>query len=462
MPLIAIFLPNAVTIRDIVHTGTLQELLGIPDARIDIYTQNPTLPEFDALKASGRVTLLPMAEYRPNRVEKFVRHIYPLLYYDIFIRVQKAMKNKPARRAIARLLTAARRLFGTRRTVAFVGRLLLWLSRNSIEPAIQGTPDLVIGTRSLVSSLEFPMVCEAVRKGLPLITAVSSWDNFTTKGYLPFPVKRTVVWNRKMAEELEGIFETDADEIVVAGYPRLPLLQDAGDFQSAEQYLAELGLGQYRRFILYSASYSELSRVSPSEPPREFMLIRKVSEQLAPTLPEDTCILIRLHPYSQPNEEDYFAGIERVHLFVPGRTDRYVERVMNVADEQHLAAQLQLSVCIVSMASTMTIDALSLGRPIINVRFEPVETGPEMICKFYDYNHFRDLLNIAKPPLAYTTEDVIAFVHRCLAGDADAAYDAAAFTEYYVPRFSGEYPRILRQTVEEVLASGRAASVPAQ
>jgi hypothetical protein len=72
------------------------------------------------------------------------------------------------------------------------------------------------------------------------------------------------------------------------------------------------------------------------------------------------------------------------------------------------------------------------------------------------------LLNIAKPPLAYTTEDVIAFVHRCLAGDADAAYDAAAFTEYYVPRFSGEYPRILRQTVEEVLASGRAASVPAQ
>ena len=62
MPHIAIFLPNAVTIRDVVHTGTLQELLGIPGAEIQIYTQNPALPEFDALKASGRVTLLPMSE----------------------------------------------------------------------------------------------------------------------------------------------------------------------------------------------------------------------------------------------------------------------------------------------------------------------------------------------------------------------------------------------------------------
>ena len=462
MPLIAIFLPNAVTIRDVVHTGTLQELLGIPDARIDIYTQNPALPEFDALKASGQVMMLPMAEYRPNRVETLVRHIYPLLFYDTFTYLQKALAGKPTRQAIARVMSMVRRLLGTRRTIALVGRLLLWLSRNSSKPAIRGNPDLVIGTRSLVASLEFPMVCEAVRKGLPLITAVSSWDNFTTKGFLPFPVERTVVWNRKMAEELAGIFETDPDEIVVAGYPRLPLLQNAGDFESAEQYLAELGLAQYRRFILYSASYSELSRVSPSEPPREFMLIRKISEQLAPTLPADTCILVRLHPYSQANDEDFFAGMDRVHVFVPGRTDRYVERVMNIADEQHLAAQLQFSECIISVASTMTIDALALGRPIINVRFEPIENGPEVIRKFYEYNHFRDLLNIAKPPLAYTAEEVIAFVHRCLSGDDDASYDAAAFTEYYVPRFSGEYPRILRQTVEEVLADAGAAPAVAQ
>ena len=459
MPHIAIFLPNAVTIRDVVHTGTLQELLGIPGAEIQIYTQNPALPEFDALKASGRVTLLPMAEYRPNRVETLVRHLYPLLFYDTFVYLQKALSGKPLRQAIARLLAGTRRLLGTRRSIRWIGRLLLWLSRNSSEPAIVGTPDVVIGTRSLVASLEFPMVCEAARKRLPLITAVSSWDNFTTKGYLPFPVERTVVWNRKMAEELESILEISSEEIVVAGYPRLALLQDTGAFRTAEQYLAELGLGRYRRFILYSASYSEMTRAKPGEPPHEFMLIRRISEQLAPTLPDDTCIIVRLHPYSQANDEEYFEGIDRVHVFVPGRTDRYVERVMNVNDEQHLAAQLQFSECVISVASTMTIDALSLGRPIINVRFEPTGRG-EVVCKYYEYNHFRDLLRIADPPLAYSAEDVIAFVHRCLEGDTQATYDSAAFAEHYVPSFSGEYARILRRTVEEVLEKRR-STVPA-
>ena len=107
----------------------------------------------------------------------------------------------------------------------------------------------------------------------------------------------------------------------------------------------------------------------------------------------------------------------------------------------------------------MTIDALSLGRPIINVRFEPTGRG-EVVCKYYEYNHFRDLLRIADPPLAYSAGEVIAFVHRCLEGDTQATYDSEAFAEHYVPSFSGEYARILRLTVEEVLEK-RLAPAPA-
>jgi hypothetical protein len=454
MPQIAIFLPNAVTIRDVVHTGTLQELLRIPEAEIQIYTQNPDLPEFAALRASGKVTLLPMAEYHPGRIELVIRRLYPVLFYDIFVYLQKQFRAYPARKLVASCLVAVRRLFGTRRTIGMVGRILLQLSERSAKPAIVGSPDLVIGTRSLVASLEFPMVCEAVRRGIPLVTAASSWDNFTTKGYLPFPVEKTVVWNRKMAEELHDIFAVPSSEIAVAGYPRLPLLENTGPFKSAEQYLSSLGLGQYRRFVLYSASYGELTRAAGHQAPREFELIRMVAERLVPALPSDTCIIVRLHPFSRSDDKDFFAGIDRVHTFVPGRSDLYVERVMSEEDENHLAAQLQFSECIVSMASTMTIDALSLGRPILNVAFEPDGHG-EAIRKFYDFNHFADLLRIAKPPLASNVEQVLDFVKRCLDGDKDPAIDRAAFTEYYVPAFSRDYPKILRATVEEVLAKVR-------
>jgi CDP-glycerol glycerophosphotransferase (TagB/SpsB family) len=179
-----------------------------------------------------------------------------------------------------------------------------------------------------------------------------------------------------------------------------------------------------------------------------------VAERLVPTLPEDTCIIVRLHPFSRADDKDFFAGMDRVHTFVPGRSDLYVERVMSAEDENHLAAQLQFSECIVSMASTITIDALSLRRPIINVAFEPDGHG-DAICKFYDFNHFADLVRIAKPPLARDVAQVLAFVKRCLDGDKDPAIDSAAFAEYYVPAFSRHYPEILRATVEDVLAKER-------
>jgi hypothetical protein len=454
MPTIAIALPNAVTIRDVVHTGTLRELLSIEGARIHIYTQNPDMPEFAALAASGQVELKPLPEPAPGKLEGLLRHIYPLLYYDRFVYLQKVLQDRPSRIVLARALSLVRRTLGNRRAVRWFGKLLLAAVPKDRPPVIEGRPDLVIGTRSLVASLEFPFICEAVERGLPLMTVASSWDNFTTKGFLPFPVEKTVVWNRKMADELVDLFGVDEDEIVVAGYPRQALLRDTGAFTDPARYLEHIGMSGYGRFVLYSASYGELTRTRPDETPREFILLRQVAEQLLPTLPDDTCLVIRLHPYSRDDDERFFDGMERVRVFVPGRSDRYVERVMGESDEQHLAAQIGLAACVVSMASTITIDALSVGKPVLNVAFEPDGTG-DAICRFYEYNHFADLLRIAKPPLARSPGDVIAFVERHLGGETAPDIDHAGFEAMYVPANSAAYPRVLRETVEHILAQAR-------
>lgn len=452
MPTIAIALPNAVTIRDVVHTGTLRELLSIPNARIQIYTQNPDLPEFAALASSEHVQLMPLPEPPRGRLESLLRHIYPLLYYDRFVYLQKVLQDRPSRIMMAQVLSWFRRLLGNRYAVRLFGRILLAAVPNGRAQVIQGEPDLVIGTRSLVASLEFPFICEAVARRLPLMTVASSWDNFTTKGFLPFPVEKTVVWNRKMADELVDLFGVDEDEIVIAGYPRQALLRDRGPFCDTARYLEHIGMTGYRRFVLYSASYGELTRTMPDEIPREFVLLRQVAEKLLPALPEDTCLVIRLHPYSRDDDERFFDGMERVNVFVPGRNDAYVERVMGESDEQHLAAQIGLSACVVSMASTITIDALSVGKPVLNVAFEPDGQG-DAICRFYEYNHFADLLRIAKPPLALSSEDVIAFVHRYLGGETEPDIDHVAFEKMYVPANSSHYPHVLRETVEQILAA---------
>jgi hypothetical protein len=451
--MISVVLPYAVSIRDFVHSGTFEELLAIPDLQIEIFTQNPSLPEFDALR-SPRVVLREMGTAGQGKLERLLRRFYPILFSDQFEFVRQNVQHSPLRRWTAGAVVAVRRALGTRATLRLYGRLLQRVSLKPAERLFSSRPDLVIGTRSLVNSLDYPFILEAASRGLPMLTIASSWDNFTTKGFFPFPVEQTIVWNRKMAEELVEIFEVPAERIVVAGYPRMALISETGPFESAESYLRSIGLGAYRRFVLHTVSYAELTRPAPGEPPLEYRMVRELAEALLPTLPDDTCILARLHPYSDTSDEAMFEGLEGLRLFVPGRQDLYVERVMSAADEVHLACQLQFSDCIVSMASTITIDALALQRPIINVVYDPSDrpaSSPPVIPRFYEYNHFRDLIARVKPPLAETAEDVIAFVHRCLSADQPPTADLDAFERFYVPSSSSDYAITVRETVESLL-----------
>ena len=328
MRLIAVVLPYAVAIRDFVHTGTLAELLNIPDVRIQIYTQNPDLPELDGIR-SDRVVITEMEAHRSRRLEAFLRKLYPYFFYDVFVHVQQSVNRAWHRKLPVKLLVRIRKLLGTRRFLRFYARMLEWVFDKRHPNRIEGTPDLVIGTRSLIISVDYAMVMEAALRGLPQLTASSSWDNFTTKGFFPFPVAKTIVWNRQMAHELVDIFKVPEEEIVVAGYPRIRLLQREGRDDTSEAYLRRIGLGGYRRFVLHTASYAELTRGVPDQPPAEYVMIRAVATALTPLLPEDTCILVRLHPYSMKEDESVLAGVEKVHVFVPGRQDRYLERVMS-------------------------------------------------------------------------------------------------------------------------------------
>ena len=105
------------------------------------------------------------------------------------------------------------------------------------------------------------------------------------------------------------------------------------------------------------------------------------------------------------------------------------------------------------MTSTITLDALALKRPIINLGFDVVGAYPPLgtITRFYDYNHIRDLVRQVCPPIAKSVDDVVAFVRRCMAGDRDTGADMNAFERCYVPEDSNTYPHVVRETVIHLL-----------
>lgn len=453
MSRIAVALPYAVSIRDFVHSGTLQTLIEGGRHELTIYTLNPALPELSAARNLG-VLIRELQPYSDTRLEELIKRLYPLFFTDCFAYVAQTLEPYLLRRLFARACVILRRVIGPSKLLAMIASALRQLNRKRNLPhqLAQGT-ELLIGTRSLVNSLDYGIMAEAAGRGIPMLTLAGSWDNFTTKGYFPFPVVKTVVWNRKMSEELIDLFAVPAKLIAIAGYPRATVLRSLVSSLAAQAYLKELNITGFSRFILYSASYSELTRIATQPLPLEYIAIREVCKELSHRLPKDTCVLIRLHPFSRHEDDSCFADLDNCFVITPGRQDRYVERVMNREDERHLAMQISKSVCVISMASTMTIDALCLAKPILNIAYDPVPglTRQQSIRRFYEYNHFKDLVRIAQLPLANTVGDVVNFVSDCLAGNWQSGVDHMAFEQMYVPAISQNYPQHVCSFVNEAL-----------
>lgn len=453
MSRIAIALPYAVSIRDFVHNGSLGFLVSQSKHRCVIYTMNPDLPEFELVRSLG-VDVRLLRPHVDGLAEKLLKVLYPLFFSDKFAYVHQMLQDRPVRRWISKLFVLLRRILGTRRILSVWSKVLLIAYRlRALSPQLNEPYDLLIGTRSLINSLDYGLIAEATLRSIPVFMIAGSWDNFTTKGFFPFPAPQTVVWNRKMRQELIELFDVSADCITIAGYPRAPLLQAGRYLVSPAAYLSEIGIQGFRRFILYSASYGELTRADTHSMPIEYEAIRVICEQLTPQLPSDTCILIRMHPFSNADDQAYFSSLSRCFVFVPGRQDRYIERVMSTADESHLAQQIDLAVCVISMASTMTIDTLCLNRPILNIAFDPIIglKKADSLTRFYEFNHFFDLVRLVNLPLAHTVQDVMDFVNQCLDGCYQSPVDIDKFHEWYLDGAVDSYPATLSQAVDKVL-----------
>ena len=450
---IAVILPYAVSIRDFVTTGGLGLLVDDPDVSVTVYTLNPNLPELEHLQARG-VKVLELKPYSDSRAEAVLKALYLYGFSDKFAYIEQLLADRHIRRFVAKWIGMMRQIIGTAWFLRLFEYLMLTLYRRRCHARqLQGDPALVIGTRSLMNSIDYGLIAEARTHNIPILTLAGSWDNFTTKGFFPFKAEKIAVWNEKMASELEEIFAVERSKVAIVGYPRQSVLRRLAGGPDAETYLRELGHGEFRRFVLYSASYSELTRFPGDQYPLEYQVIAQVSEQLEQVLPEDVCILIRLHPFSDPDGTTAFDGLSRSFVFVPGRKDKYVERVMGPEDEAHLARQIALSECVVSLASTMTIDALSLGKPVVNTRFDPRPGIPFIFsnCRIFEYNHFKDLAGITGIPMADTPQEVVDFVQTAAGTPLSDMVDMQAFKRWYVPDHSIDYPKHVYSVVRNLI-----------
>ena len=279
-------------------------------------------------------------------------------------------------------------------------------------------PVMLVGSSPGLIFSEVPLLRTAVRRRVRTIVVDPSWDNFTNK---LIPVRRPdalVVWNEIMKQQAVELHGYTPDQVRVSGPPHWDRYFKPGTPITRDEFFTRVGADPSRKLITVTTTpaplYSHFDRVI-----RALLRAGEEGRWVAPAQ-----VLVRLHPRDELDRYAEFRGVPNVIIEKPFRATVKSGDGLGVditADnQQHLADTLRHSDVIVTVASTIAIEASIFDTPIVDVSFDG-ETPSEFAKsarRYYKFTHYANITRQGAAPIADTPEALVEHVGRYLADPA--------------------------------------------
>jgi hypothetical protein len=417
---IAILMPLMWSVRNVIHSGVVQLLA---DAGIEshlLYAGDRPVAGCDTLTGTGRVQVHPMIQTsaRTPRGKALVddvltsafHHRHRTRSYGIYRR-WFTRNHGSALRARRTLIDAAGRTCTSAPMMRALGALADRLSRQNVEPICAQlrsiAPDLVWSTANIAAA-EHPYRAAARDLGVPVATSILSFDNLTSRGLLPRDA-HYLVWADRMRLELKRLYsDVRDDEISVTGTPQFDFHRRRECQWPRDRTLADLGLESNASYFLYGASHVSLA---PGEPALVAQLAARMAS--APGI-ANRALVVRLHPLDDLRRWHAVAQARRVRIsraYGAATADRPA-----VEDHARLTSSLIHADACLNVASTMTLDAAIVDRPIVCLDFTDEPESPrDLLYAEYGCEHYAPLVQSGGVRLARNWRELLDLMEQAIA-----------------------------------------------
>lgn len=262
-------------------------------------------------------------------------------------------------------------------------------------------------------------VCAAEER--PLCAAILSFDNITTRGWIPIAFDRYLLWNRYNEAELRrGYPEAAAAGVTIVGPAQFDFYWNKKFLWDETQWRSRLRLPASRPVILYGAGYHG---IVPHEP----HFVAQLDEAIeAGEIPGQPVILFRRHPVDPIDRWlPLLKSAKHIVYDDPWPTDGAVLGRTNVRDEniERLTSNLCHSDVHVSVSSTMTIDGSIFDKPQIGPAYDDRRGGKyDRIChELYLREHYLPITHSGGLDLVRSRAAMVAAVRSAFADPARLA-----------------------------------------
>jgi CDP-glycerol glycerophosphotransferase (TagB/SpsB family) len=220
---------------------------------------------------------------------------------------------------------------------------------------------------------------------VPTLGVIKSWDNVTTKGYMPVRCDKCTVWNDSMARSLSILHNYLVNDVVVTGAPQFDIYAEEINILRSV-FFDSIGLNTKKKTVLYATSPPSINSDDPE-------ILRDLSQAL---FEENIQIIARLH---QMDDLERYVNISNPNLVfqVSGSGMCSVNTDARLCSKEflnELRDTIYFSDLVVNTFSTITLDAVALNRPVININFDfKKKKYSNSVTRFNSFVHYQQIFS---------------------------------------------------------------------
>lgn len=274
-------------------------------------------------------------------------------------------------------------------------------------------PDLVLFA-NLFDEPEAHFLREAKERGIKTVGIINSWDKATSRGILRLLPDRLIAFNNHIRDDLIRYQAVPPDKIFVSGIPQYDRYI-AFTSESREVFLKRLGMDAVSRFIVYSPVGSVCGTA-------DWDIIDMLERQRsAGEFGNDIELLVRFPPNDFPSQDEMkkrpWLRCQQPGIRFSKQRGVGIDWDMTYAEIDELANTLFHMSVLVCYASSISVDAAVMDRPVINIGFEMRlrDKKVKSPVQFYGQTHYEKALATGGIHLSETKADVALWVKKYLA-----------------------------------------------
>lgn len=225
-------------------------------------------------------------------------------------------------------------------------------------------PDLVFATTPHDGS-DISVLKSAKRFGIKTVSMPKSWDNLSK---ILFNVKTDYmfVWSQFMKDQAIKLQDYKDNRVIITGIPQFDCYFHKENLLSREEFCRQFNFNPRKKIILYTSAGANVCSESD--------YVKLIKKYVDNGELKNVQILVRPH-LGYKGDINRFEGIEKYNDFAVDKSDKPNNKFKDNWDTSkkhlnHLFNSLHHADVCVHAVSTMTLDAVACGTPVINIKFD--------------------------------------------------------------------------------------------